>query len=470
MATLNDLGKKVKAKYPGQYEGLSDLEVGRRVRAKYPDAYTDFGGADTSRVMVSAHERGKPQRKPQPGETTPLSGYQRATNAIPYVTGGIGSFLGGGAGATVGALGGPAGAVAGRHIGSALGADVAGQGGEAIRQLLTEVPALISGGVPAYEAAGGPASPAEAYQRIADVGQEQAQLDAMGQVLGSGAKYLGKGVMQVVARVNPEIAQTLIDNGIQLSNWGKRKIMTLINQSATKLRGMVAGAGMGRTLQADRVASEIEKRTMAELNKSSTAPANEATKKAVATLKADFVSHPEVAPTGKISFEKAHQFAQSAGQEIQPKYVRMADGQLAELPTDPVRRIWKSKENDVLQESLGHPAGVGPDYAATNAQTSALIRAKNAIWPEVADQQGSEAEVVRRGIPLVTTLGGAAAGEEVGRRYHTPGGPIAGALAGALLGSPAGMSTLALILSNPALYAALRAAPQTAGGMLSTHQ
>jgi len=82
MATLNDLGKKMKAKYPGQYKGLSDLEVGRRVRAKYPDAYTDFGGADTSRVMVSAHERGKPQRKPQPGETTPLSGYQRATNAI----------------------------------------------------------------------------------------------------------------------------------------------------------------------------------------------------------------------------------------------------------------------------------------------------------------------------------------------------------------------------------------------------
>jgi len=248
------------------------------------------------------------------------------------------------------------------------------------------------------------------------------------------------------------------------------QIMTLINQSATKLRGMVAGAGVGgRTLTADRVANEVEKRTMAELSKSSTAPANEATKKAVATLKADFVSHPDVAPTGRISFEKAHQFAQSAGQEIQPKYVRMADGQLAELPTDPVRRIWKAKENDVLQEALGHPAAVGPDYAATNAQTSKLIAAKNAMWPEV-DQMGSGAEVVRRGIPLATTLGGAAAGEEVGRRYHTPGGPIGGALAGALLGSPAGMSTLALILSNPALYAALRAGPQAAGGMLSAHQ
>jgi hypothetical protein len=322
--------------------------------------------------------------------------------------------------------------------------------------------------VPAYEAAGGPASPSEAYQRIADVGAEQAKLDAFGQVLGTGAKYLGKGAMTLAARVNPEVAQTLIDNGIQLSNWGKRKIMTLIGQSATKLRGMVAGAGLGRTLNADRVAGEIEKRTLADMGKSSTGT-GEAAKKTLAALKADFLGHEEVAPTGKISFETAHKFAQSAGQETAPKYVRMADGQLAELPTDPVRRLWKNNENAVFQETLGHPAAVGPDYVARNAQTSKLIAAKNAMWPKV-DEMGSGAEVVRRGIPLATTLGGAAAGEEVGRRYHTPGGAIGGAALGALLGSPAGMSTLALILSNPALYAALRAGPQVTGGMLSAHE
>jgi len=41
MATIIDLGRQVKNKYP-QYKDMSDEEVGRRVRAKYPDAYGDF--------------------------------------------------------------------------------------------------------------------------------------------------------------------------------------------------------------------------------------------------------------------------------------------------------------------------------------------------------------------------------------------------------------------------------------------
>jgi hypothetical protein len=40
--TIIDLGKKVKAKYPGQYDDLADDEVGRRVKAKFPGAYDDF--------------------------------------------------------------------------------------------------------------------------------------------------------------------------------------------------------------------------------------------------------------------------------------------------------------------------------------------------------------------------------------------------------------------------------------------
>jgi hypothetical protein len=41
MATIVDLGKLVKAKYP-QYNDLSDYEVGKRVKAKYPTQYADF--------------------------------------------------------------------------------------------------------------------------------------------------------------------------------------------------------------------------------------------------------------------------------------------------------------------------------------------------------------------------------------------------------------------------------------------
>lgn len=42
MPTVEDLGRKVKAKYPGKYDDISDAEVGRQVKAQYPNAYDDF--------------------------------------------------------------------------------------------------------------------------------------------------------------------------------------------------------------------------------------------------------------------------------------------------------------------------------------------------------------------------------------------------------------------------------------------
>lgn len=42
MATLAELGQRVKAKYPGKYDDLPDDELGRKVKVKYPGAYDDF--------------------------------------------------------------------------------------------------------------------------------------------------------------------------------------------------------------------------------------------------------------------------------------------------------------------------------------------------------------------------------------------------------------------------------------------
>lgn len=41
MPTVVDLGQRVKAKYPGAYDDLPDIEVGRRTKQKYPE-YADF--------------------------------------------------------------------------------------------------------------------------------------------------------------------------------------------------------------------------------------------------------------------------------------------------------------------------------------------------------------------------------------------------------------------------------------------
>ena len=42
MATILELGQKVKAKYPGSYDDLSDEDVGRKVKTKFAPAYDDF--------------------------------------------------------------------------------------------------------------------------------------------------------------------------------------------------------------------------------------------------------------------------------------------------------------------------------------------------------------------------------------------------------------------------------------------
>lgn len=42
MATIIDLGRLVKAKYPGQYDDLSDYEVGQKVKGRYAGQYDDF--------------------------------------------------------------------------------------------------------------------------------------------------------------------------------------------------------------------------------------------------------------------------------------------------------------------------------------------------------------------------------------------------------------------------------------------
>lgn len=44
MPTLDELGQRVKAKYPGAYDDMPDAEVGRRVQARFPGAYDDFTG------------------------------------------------------------------------------------------------------------------------------------------------------------------------------------------------------------------------------------------------------------------------------------------------------------------------------------------------------------------------------------------------------------------------------------------
>lgn len=57
MPTILELGQRVKQKYPGTYDDLSDLEVGQRVKAKYPGSYDDF----TDQIPSEPPKEGKLQ-------------------------------------------------------------------------------------------------------------------------------------------------------------------------------------------------------------------------------------------------------------------------------------------------------------------------------------------------------------------------------------------------------------------------
>ena len=52
MPTVEELGRRVKEKYPGAYDDLDDIEVGRRAKEKYPEAYADFQDMPAEAVSV----------------------------------------------------------------------------------------------------------------------------------------------------------------------------------------------------------------------------------------------------------------------------------------------------------------------------------------------------------------------------------------------------------------------------------
>lgn len=95
--TVLDLGQKVKAKHPGQYDDLDDAEVGRRVKAKFPGAYDDFADATPDKTAGGLRTPGSAQGildytedtlKNVPGSAAKLAGnmYQAVRHPLDTVS------------------------------------------------------------------------------------------------------------------------------------------------------------------------------------------------------------------------------------------------------------------------------------------------------------------------------------------------------------------------------------------------
>lgn len=115
MATIIDLGQKVKAKYPGQYDDLSDEEVGRKVKAKYPTEYADFSDTQKTSVFkkITSGVNEEDKNLINWGIPTAFKGVQKATDiasgavkatGIPWLVGKAVQAAGGVIGGAVGGL------------------------------------------------------------------------------------------------------------------------------------------------------------------------------------------------------------------------------------------------------------------------------------------------------------------------------------------------------------------------------
>lgn len=467
MPTINDLGKQVKSKYPGQYDDLSDLELGRRTKAKYPTDYADFADADSTRVAVRSHERGRPQRKP--GEK---SGWQRVTDLIPPAAATVGAIPGAAVGAVMGAPGGPIGVRAGMKAGQAAGATVAGAGGEALRQLLTEVPALATGGVPGYEAVGGPASPAEAFKRIADVGAEQGAADVVGQGLGKVASVVGKGAMGLALRSTPEVAQTAISEGIAATKAGVQKMMTKLGEFGARKAAMLR---MNTTrFDPMQILRDGWPALRKEVQENQTGLSPDIYDKYIEETRKFMARH---APNGTLQDMTATQldkFRKDAFTLADPIFKRLANKEQVTLEDQALAK-WHYAMGQAAQDALerttpdmvDRATGQTLSLADVNARTGRLIELKNLLAPDVKDRVSTAADLVKRGVPVATTASGGLLGEEIARRGHTPGGPLTGAAVGALMGSPGGLSHIAMLLSNPTLASLLMQASRV--GVQASH-
>ena len=83
--TVEDLGAKVKAKYPGSYDDLSNAELGAKIKAKFPGSYDDFVDAPAASPKPDAFQAKVQQFR----EDHPIA--SQLALAVPDALGGIGS-------------------------------------------------------------------------------------------------------------------------------------------------------------------------------------------------------------------------------------------------------------------------------------------------------------------------------------------------------------------------------------------
>lgn len=425
MATVIDLGKRARERFPEEYGSLSDYDAGVRVKAAYPGAYDDF--VDT--VTVKTHVRGRPIKKAADGE--PQSTENPVVGNLRSIGGAVGGMRAGVPGATVGG-----------SVGEVLRQTINAPWAQAIPDHTIRTLASTFGDV-----ASSP-SPDEALKQVGLAGLEQGAYEAGGRVVMGGVKLGGNAAASAALRFTPETAQTMIREGITATRGGFRKLTARIVNVGDQTTGLVRRAArrggmkfMTPTQNAvDTVSDIVEKKLKTQgIYGESLQELNDIRNRFVR----DNGSH--------MSLERAHQVKKTSGQAVDPVFKKNAKGEMVAISKSAVEDLWDKEMSGYLNQRIG---SVVSGYHELNTLESSLIALKQAMKPfhNVAARAAFS--------PAGRMSAGAAAGTLLPGDDRT--NAMRGAAAG-LLSTPQMLSILAMVSRNPALLALFGQAPRAVG-------
>lgn len=282
----------------------------------------------------------------------------RMADSLPYVGGTIGGLLGG-AGTGAAALETGPGAIPAGAAGAVKGAALGGAGGEAIAQ-------LIRRGMGASV----PQTSLGAAGQIAGQGAGQAAAEVLGQGGAMGLRAVGTRLMQSALKptvalledfktTGPKVAQTLLDEGVNVTDAGMRKLNTLFNATNEEIKKAVSGsaATVDKGTILNRLAPTYGQFGGLDVN---------AARQAITAEGEKLIEHPDL-PGNVLTIPQAQKLKQDIYKEVGDS----AYGQMSSATKEAKKALARGLKEEIAAEV--------PSIAALNARDTELMAAKGAL-------------------------------------------------------------------------------------------
>ena len=475
MATVAELGQKVKAKYPGQYDDMPDVLLGQKIKLKFPGQYDDFSDTPADRVAAikarmpalrqqAQQAQQEAQKLNDPGQQIGQAAHGAGVWGARQLPA-VGAAVGMAAGAVPGAL--TALPTGGLSVPVAMsgGGMLGAAGGEALSQL-----ALRALGE------GGPSTPQEALGRMNTAATIQGAFEAVPKVALEGAQNTGKAFMQSAmgkrALTGADAALVALRERVAPTRAGLAEVVKRLGVGGRVRNSLLEVADKsGNKMPIDDL---IAGTTELENHLHQTADVTRYRANAMGTGFTPNPEHPaeqllarndalkEAFPKGiKPSqlMDKIREWDKAA----KPVYDALANKKTAAsiTPAQMQEAGWKKALADRGREWLRDLPDVGTRLEETNGHLSDLIQLKQAIISPAKKEMSSGAMLAGRLLPAAAggIAGAAFPGSTTQRVERGALGAAGGFAAGAgaqQMGTPAMLAQMALALHNPQLAALLQ--------------